>query len=285
MKISICIATINRRELLLHTLNSIEYNNKGKKRDLEVVIVEDSSRPEERIDDVVNNYSFPVLYLPVTEEFKQSAWSCPVIPFNLAFNFVSGDVVIIQNAENLHVGDIVGYIIKNIRRSTYLSFGCYSMNDKDTENLHDKIGKKKSNYSSEYIKSAVGQFKGFVSPWTDGDTCWYNHSIYRFGYNYFCCAMPRKDLEELSGFDERYAHGFAYDDCEFLLRIARKPMIQKHVDDPFVIHQFHGRTDYKKNKVKTEINRHLYMHLSCAGTFVNVSKTNKIYAPKTDFKR
>jgi glycosyltransferase involved in cell wall biosynthesis len=281
MKISICIATLNRRNLLLRTLNSIEYNNKGKKRDLEIIIVEDSSRSEERIDDVVNNYSFPVLYLPVTEEFKQGAWSCPVIPFNLAFNFATGDIVIIQNAENLHVGDIVGYVLENMRKSTYLSFGCYSMNEKDTVNLHKKI---KRNYSGENIKKAVGEFKGFVKPWTDGDTCWYNHSIYRPGFNYFCCAMPRKDLEELNGFDERYAHGFAYDDCELLIRIARKPMIQKHVDDPFVIHQFHGVTNYLKHRVKTEINRQLYMHLTCAGTFVK-AQANKVYAPKNNFRK
>ena len=171
-----------------------------------------------------------------------------------------------------------------MRQSTYLSFGCYSMNEKDTDNLHKAL-QKENDYSAEFIKQSVGNFVGFVPGWTDGDTCWYNHSIYRSGFNYFCCAMPRKDLEELSGFDERYAHGFAYDDCELLIRIDRKHLKQRHIDDPFVIHQFHGRTDYKKHRIKTAINRQLYMKLTCSGTFVNVSKTNRFYNPKTNYPR
>lgn len=284
MKASIIMAYYNRRRSLINTLNSIEHYNSGRKDQVEVIIVDDGSDASERIDDLPKKYTVPIWVIPVDKEWKQKAWSCPVITFNIGFNFITGDVVIIQNPENLHVGDIVGYTLDNIRRSTFLSFGCYSMNEADTQNLHERMAIK-IDYSAEYIKKVVGTFKGFVNPWKDGDTCWYNHSIYRPGFNYFCSAMPRIDLEELSGFDERYAHGFAWDDCELLIRIARKPMIQKHVDDPFVIHQFHPVSDYKKNHVPYMRNRELYMHLTCAGEFVNVSKTNRVYKPKTDFKR
>lgn len=282
MKVSVVMAYLNRRQQVINTLNSIQWYNKD--RDIEVIIVDDCSVESERIDDLPDKYKIPVFVLPVTQEFKQKAWSCPVITFNIGFNFVRGDVVIIQNPENMHVGDIVGSTIKNIRKNTFLSFGCYSMNQKDTNNLHKKITEA-DDYSGEFIKEAVGRFVGFMPKWTDGDTCWYNHSVYRFGYNYFCSAMPRKDLEELSGFDERYAHGFAYDDCELLIRLDNKHLYKRHIDDPFVIHQFHGRTDYKKHQVTTEINRQLYMKLTCPGKFVNVSKTNRIYNPKTNYSR
>ncbi|MDD5006561.1 MAG: glycosyltransferase [Candidatus Omnitrophica bacterium] len=282
MKVSLVLAYYNRRRSLINTLNSIEYYNKD--RDIEVIIVDDCSSEPERIDDLPAKYKIPVYVIPVTQEFKRKSWSCPVITFNIGFNYVTGDIVIIQNPENLHVGDIVGSTLDNMRKNTYLSFGCYSMTEKDTDSLHNKINKAK-NFTGEFIKKSVGKFEGFVNPWKDGDNCWYNHSVYRPGFNYFCCAMPRKDLEELSGFDERYAHGFAYDDCELLIRIARKPMFQKHIDDPFVIHQFHPVSDYKKNAVPTERNRQLYMKLTCAGTFVNVSATNRFFNPKTNFKR
>ena len=280
MKVSLVLAYYNRKRSLINTLNSIQYYNKN--RDIEVIVVDDCSSPGETIEDLPAKYKIPVLVVPITQEFKKRGWSCPVITFNIGFNFITGDVVIIQNPENLHVGDIVGYTLENMRQSTYLSFGCYSMTEKDTDDLHKKI--KAKNYSGEFIKSAVGEFKGFVKPWKDGDTCWYNHSVYRPGFNYFCCALPRKDLEELSGFDERYARGFAYDDCEFLIRVARKPMFQKHVDDPFVIHQFHPVSDYRKNAVPFERNRQLYMNLTCKGTFVRAA-ANKFYKPETDFKK
>jgi len=272
------MAYYNRRRQLINTLNSIEqYNGYNSGRDIEVIIVDDCSDKEERVDDLPDKFKIPIFIVPITQKFKKHSWSCPVITFNIGFNFVTGDAVIIQNPENMHVGDIVGEVIKRIKKDTYLSFACYSMSEKDTEKLHQKINSDFV-FTGEAIKRAVGSFVGFVHGWKDGDTCWYNHSVYRSGYNYFCCALPRQNLEKMAGFDERYAKGIAYDDCEFLERLARLPIKRIAIDDPFVIHQFHPVTQYKKHEKKFLYNRKIFMGVTCKGKFTRAPK-NKFYNP------
>ena len=72
-----------------------------------------------------------------------------------------------------------------------------------------------------------------------GTLGWYNHSIHRPEHFHFCAAISSKDLNELGGFDERYAHGLCWEDNEFAERIKKKNMERIFVDDPFVFHQFH----------------------------------------------
>ena len=87
---------------------------------------------------------------------------------------------------------------------------------------------------------------------------WYNHSIYNPNAFHFTSAITMKDLEELGGFDERYADGIGYDDMDLIARIRRKGMSVEIVDDPYVIHQAHTPTDYTNNQDLLTRNRNLY---------------------------
>ena len=60
----------------------------------------------------------------------------------------------------------------------------------------------------------------------------------------FCTAIHRDDLLDLGGFDERFSNGIGGGDMEFLLRIYRKGMNIKSIDDYFVYHQYHEPTVY-----------------------------------------
>ena len=58
-------------------------------------------------------------------------------------------------------------------------------------------------------------------------------------YYHFCSAMTKEDLDDLGGFDMRYAQGVGYDDNDFIYRVRLKGMTTKIIDNPFVIHQYH----------------------------------------------
>jgi GT2 family glycosyltransferase len=274
-KISVVMANYNRRQLLINTLKTIEYYNKD--RDIEVIVVDDNSIKSESVLDVPDLFRIPVIIIPVTKEEK--IWLYDGIVFNIGFTFITGgDIVIIQNPENLHVGDIVGYALKNLKDGIFLSFALYSMNQKDTNDLIKKTIAK-GIYSGPAIKKAVGRFTGMKEQelWTDGTTCWYNHSVYHISGSHLISAITRKDLEDMNGFDERYAHGFAYSDVEFRERLKKKGMITKIIDDPLAIHQRHELAKYQLHQKEFLANGEL---------FSNGTRVEKKYrAPRNYFYR
>jgi C-methyltransferase C-terminal domain/Methyltransferase domain len=270
MKVSIVMAYYNRRKLLINTLKTIEYYNKD--RDIEVIVVDDCSAKHEHITDVPDQFKIPVIIIPVT--CQEKVWTCDVIPFNIGFSFAIGDIIIIQNPENLHVGDIVKYATDNLRENIFLSFALYSMNAADSNRLISNTIDRKI-YAGEYIKKSVGKFEGRKDIWQDGDTCWYNHSTHRPTGSHLMSAILRKDLEDLNGFDERYGTGFAYSDTEFNARIKRKGMNIRIIDNPFAIHQRHDLAKYKENDKAFRRNMKL---------FTEVTAREKIYrAPQNSF--
>ncbi|MDD5565034.1 MAG: glycosyltransferase, partial [Thermoanaerobaculaceae bacterium] len=233
MKISIVMANYNRRKLLINTLKTIEFYNKA--RDIEIIVVDDNSDKSESVKDLPGMFQVPVIIIPITKQEKN--WTCCCMPFNIGFSMATGDIIIIQNPENLHVGDIVGYALRHIKKGIFLSYALLSMNQVDTDLLYNSTIKK-GLYAAEHIKKIIKPV-GKIVNWKDGDTCWYNHSVYQPAANHLISAITRWDLEDLHGFDERYGAGFAYDDFEFKIRLERKGMITKIVDEPFAIHQRH----------------------------------------------
>jgi len=219
MKISIVMAYYNRKSLLLNTLKSISDKN------IEIIVVDDASDDNHRLDDVKG-----IKLIRVDKDTKK--WINPCIPFNMGFKQVTGDVVIIQNPECIHFGNIVQYVKDNIREGLYLNFACYSIDEFKTKQINK--GKSIGSVISPLIKRGVVR---------DGETAWYNHSIYRPHKLHFCSAIMKSDLDKLGGFDERFSLGIGYDDNEFLYRLE-KNLVVDIIDRPFVIHQYHGVTDY-----------------------------------------
>lgn len=277
-KISIVMATYNRRQLLINSLHSIEYYNKD--RDIEVIVVDDNSDDAEKINDIQDLFTIPIHVIRIEKEEKN--WMCCCMPFNIGFSLASGDIIIIQNPENFHVGDIVGYAIDNLKDGLFFSFALYSMNQKDSENLYKKTVLLNSCSESD-VRKAVGRFIGKKDNWTDGDTCWYNHSVYNPAAHHLISAITRNDLEDMHGFDERYGKGFAYDDFEFRVRLKRKGIVTKIIDSPFAIHQRHELAAYTKNKVEHNRNGRLFNFVTLKEKSYR-SPENVFYAPKKKTK-
>jgi GT2 family glycosyltransferase len=238
--ISIVMAYCNRKSQLIYTLESIK---KSKVKDIEIIIVDDCSKPEHSIDDLLTKY--PAIKL-IRIKLKDKWYINSCVPYNIGLKQAVGKIIILQNPECLHIHDVLSYAIENITDSNYISMGCYALDRSKTETMHDYF---KNNKLIDFFKSLPNVA---YEP-----TSWYNHSIYRPGHYHFCSAITRKNMNKLGGFDERYAHGIGFDDNEIVERIKRLGLELIIADSTCVFHQYHetifdNRIDYlplyEKNK-------------------------------------
>lgn len=218
MKIIIVIAYYNRKQILNCTLNSIK---KSKYWDnCNIIIVDDASDEIHKINDL-NSDKIKVVEI----EKNKKTWVNPCIPYNIGFNEIQNntDIVIIQNPESYHAGDILAYISKNINDSKYFSFSCFSLTKVNTDKLlkNESIKETKNNNAFDLRNNN-----------------WFNHSIYNPTGYHFCSALTYNNLKKLHGFNEKFGNGIAFDDNEFLYR-AEKIMTKNIIDEPYVYHLWH----------------------------------------------
>ena len=131
-KLSIVTAYYNRKELFIRTLKTI--NNSKYAKDIEVIVVDDGSREEERLEDLLGTFNFDFKVIRLNPENKW--YYNPSVPFNVGIKAATGKLTMLQNPECLHVGDLVSTAIENIKDSDYFSFGCYSL----TEDITERFG-------------------------------------------------------------------------------------------------------------------------------------------------
>jgi mannosyltransferase OCH1-like enzyme/GT2 family glycosyltransferase len=232
MKISIVAAFYNRQALLDKTIESIKASSV---KDYEFILVDDASD----VPLVCEGARI------IRVEKKDKWYTCSSVAFNMGLREATGDVIIIQNPECYHVGDILSYVEKNIQPNVYLSFGCYAIKAEETVAFHNGV-------------MPILQNRIFTGSDRNG---WYNHTRYRPVAYHFCSAILRKDLDRMGGFDERYARGVAFDDDDLIRRIRNRGMVVKIIDDPYVIHQYHTHFEFESHfawKGPHETNRRLF---------------------------
>lgn len=226
---SIVMAFHNRKKQLMKTLESIHYFG-----DPEIIIVDDAS--DERIDDLPG---------VIRIEPEQKTWINPCIPFNIGFSKAKGDIILIQNPECIHVGNILEYS-EQIHDDVAFSFAAYSLD------YHLEY----SLYNPEGLKDLIMSEPQRIQVAHHG---WYNHSVHRPVGFHFCLAITKSDLEKIGGFDERFAGGVGFDDNDLVRRIKKAGIDLQIIDDPFVIHQKHARTDYQNTWTLRMLNEDLYL--------------------------
>jgi glycosyltransferase involved in cell wall biosynthesis len=243
MKVSIVTAYHNRKQQFLKTLQTISNSSI---KDLEVVVVDDASDDEHRLEDVVNSFPFKIKL--IRKEKSDRWYKNPCIPFNEAIKESSGEIIILQNPECAHVGDVVESVSRLVSDGYYLVFNCYSIPKAITD---------------EFI--ATGNINSQLpnKPMSDeGDIGWYHHPNIRPTYYHFCSAITRKDLINIGCFDELFAHGLGYDDDDLVRRIeSNKLKILSISNGPMVIHQYHyhlGNLTKQEKLILSDINRKLY---------------------------
>lgn len=215
--ISIVMAYYNRLPQLKYTLKTFE---KSSCKNFEVVIVDDYSFKDHSINQLPREYpSLNLKIINMQDISSKKTYIGPSIPYNVGFQKSQGDKIIIQNPECCHMGDVISYAENNLHDNLYLSFHCFASGKRELDQLH------RTNFLD--VNTSNGR--------------WYNHIVHRPVSYHFTTALTRKDLIELNGFDERYAQGINFDDDEFIERIKKKGLEIKFVEEPWVIHQYHGK--------------------------------------------
>ena len=217
MKIIIVMTFFQRQYQLDVTLHSIV---KTAHKDLEIVIVDDCSAmaPLTGMSDI------PITVLRT--ENKQWIDGSPAYNIGIDYALRHGaDIIILQNAETYHVGDVVEYASR-ITDKDYISFACYNLSREFTFRPHD-------------ISWLVANRGGHA---VDNEKdAWLNHgTIRRMGYHW-CSAITAKNMYRLNGFDERMSEGYCFEDDELLARVNMLKLNIEITEHPFVVHQWHDR--------------------------------------------
>lgn len=255
MKFSIVTSYYNRKNQFINTLETIRKSSEID--NTEIIAVDDASDDDQRIEYLPNIYPFLKV---IRVEKKDKWWTNPSIPFNMAIEQSSGDVIILQNPECLHLGDIIKNVKENIKDTNYLTYSVYSIN-KDTTNKLSNLNYDQNLFNQ--ISEIIGE-KNNVGFTGVGQECWYNHSIYRPCYYHFISAITKKNMDNLGGFDERYGDGCSYDDDEILHRINMLGLQLKIIDEVTGIHQWHSSYENRGEEfyIRDQKNRILFNEIT-----------------------
>ena len=235
---SIVMAYYNRKNQTINTLDYFE--NVYSKYKFEVIIVDDNSTPEHDIEEITKKYSYPIKYIKISPEEKKDRIN-PSVVYNKGFRQAEGKLVVIQNPECIHVGDLLKLFEKNVTHDNYVAASCYNCaSQKLTEELLNDL-------------TLINN----VDYHNRNSFHWYNHPDYRPVHYHFCAAMMNDNLKILGGFDEDFADGHSYDDNEILLSIKHclnLDIKSVGIEEGFVIHQWHARdaeNSISEHKIKS----------------------------------
>ncbi len=220
MKVAIVMSYFRREYQLKKTLLSI---GQSKFKDFAVVVIDDCS--EDGL--VMPETSYQCDLLRTTKEEK--VWKDSGAAHNMAIihalkNY-KPEVVIIQNPECIHIGDVITYAAEHINNSNYTPFKCLSLDEKTTFDENVNLVE-----LTQSIRHGASK---------NGDLAWYNHPVYRPCNLDFCCAISADNLIALNGYDERFMYGYAYGDNYWKYRIELMGLNFEVPDEPMVAHQWH----------------------------------------------
>ena len=232
--ISVVMAYYNRKPLLLETLRSISASKQID--NVEVIIVDDGSSEEHRLEDLVGKYPFEIKV--IRQEPEDKWYLNPCVPFNMGIKEARGKFLVIQNPECFHLGDVLQFAT-TIPDHMYYTHHAYSLT-KEATALVPYIDPAKFVEAGQSAESNWLPFPlNEVGMNIEGGDGYYNHVTHRpLGYH-FCAVTHRKNMVALGGFDERYALGVGFDDNELITRVQRMGLHAVFVKYPLVLHQNH----------------------------------------------
>ena len=227
-KITIIMSYYNRKKQLLYTLESFKkYNNYN----LEVIIVDDLSNEENNLEDIIKEYNFKIKLIKVMNKY----WVNPCVGYNIAINNIDSDtnIVIIQNPEIFHCGNIINYLINNLKDNEYFTFPVFSSPNFEYNDLIYEKSKNTTNLYDFFLNTEKSYNRKFNG--------WYNHHVFCPHNYHFLSALFYKDLKnKIGGFNNEFKDGIAYDDDEFVDRIEKTLKIKcLNTKTAIGIHLFH----------------------------------------------
>lgn len=261
---------LHQLELTLKTITMSKYQGP-----IEIIIVDDCSTHEMGAINLLHRLNVRggidsnIVIKIYTVNSSLRNWINPCIPYNIAIGKCTGDVVILQNPECMHIGDITSKSVELVDDESYITFSVFAVVDEQVE-VMDKIKQIPMDESfCDSVKKALN-IKSVKNSSVVGVNHWYNHPLYNPRYLHFTSAITLENLKKLGGFDEKYAQGLGWDDTEILIRIQRMGLkiLALPPDNVFSIHQPHSFTTKIRRpitKLLLKVNERLFENV----TFVN----------------
>ena len=232
--ISIVMTSSNRSRQVYYTLDTIE---KCSFKHVHLIIVDDSDVDPIK-KECINGYEFHIDLIYIRTENKN--WINPVVNYNIGFKFIKGSGVIIQNAEVCYIGDILGWVSKNITDNNYYSFDVRAV---------DSFENNEVIYNTNNLMNNIYLKDNLFSMWYHG-----RNNITNY---HFLTAMTRNTFELVKNFSYDYTFGVDYDDNDFLLKIKSKQIniINLFHDEYFFggIHLYHSSSYLKWINVESNL--------------------------------
>ena len=263
-KISIVMGYINRKTQLIKTLETFEKSNHN---NYEVIIINDG---DENLQDLEKD-NIKIFKNP-KKEYN------PCATYNYGFLQATGDIIIIQNPECIHIGDILTKINDNLKDNDCMIFNCYFLENYEQNKL---LYETKDVY--EFTKNNKNK------QWFPQYNNWAIHHKLNPNILHFCLAIYKKKLNKINFFDKKYNNGFCFEDDELSRKLKLSHIntyfySKKFNDDKtFVIHQHHERQVINKEVMKKwEINKNLFIrdHKKYTNEYLNFYLNKNIISPK-----
>jgi len=218
MKVSVVMPTYRRAPQLDKTIASILAQNYP---DIEVIVVEDGDN-RDGTPEVCASHG--VQYF-CRRDRPDTPFSCPAVPFNIGIRQATGDVLILQNAECMHMNNVVKVLTGLVTPTNAV-------------------------YAS--VANCGEDEKPNANPWMV-------HPTDPWGI-FHCGAIYRHILIDIGGFDEDYVY-WGYEDRDLQSRLMHLGLEFLFTADALVHHQWHWRTP-NNNLVqqlgKIEETRHIF---------------------------
>lgn len=280
-KIHIVLSYKNRKTQFLYTLKKLdEFNFLDKSANrLTVIVVDDGSDDDNRLEDIIDNYNFKITLFRIEPE--QKTWeNYTCVQYNIGFRLIDGnddDLVILQNPECVHKGNILKYSLDNVTHKDYLVYSCINLFEKQTQSI---LTTDTCELGPEHVgpEGSRGTLVGGID--------WYVHPKWNPRYFHFCSCITYKNLKKLNGFDMRFIYGHSFDDDEFALRVSRLGLNRKIISEPYVCHLYHKRNDPTPDDSKRWsslfYNRDLFESIKKSDTETYAANKNTLFGLPAD---
>jgi len=232
--ISVTMAYYNRPGLLRNTLWAYRHLHDDLS-DVEFVIVDDQSEPGLEASPVVEELG-DALNVRVLQRVHKVGRN-PAVPINASVRNASGDIVIVTNPETMPITpvlDVVREFSGGLSRR-YAVASCYSVSEVK-QGIIDGLDPSRPGFVDEIRNRLAPQSRAATF---DGDDGWYEHPTFLARGLYFCAAMRRDDFVAVGGIDEDFSAGNAWEDTDFLRRLAENGFEMGHLPGAVCLHQHH----------------------------------------------
>lgn len=278
IKVSIVMAYYNRKEQLIQALNSIY---KSAHKNIEIIIVDDASDEDQSVYNFIDDIDHHKVIKLITIKKEQKTWVNPCIPYNIGFKQATGDIIIVQNPEIMHIGDCVTDVVNNLNERDWMSFNCWGS---PSFSVNKSFESKTDMEINDFLHNVSNRIGG-NSVERDDVGGWLNHYKKHFVAYHYLAAIYRKDLFTImdGGFNEEFKNSVGADDDEFIKRLIYNNFtfkIRKITDSsPVGIHLFHEKPKQMK-QFNWRVNKKIFD--KCCHNMGFSPQNNPNLAPKSE---